>query len=59
MSKRKNKPPKDYIAANREGSRDSELELTGNGWVAKNKIHPSKKTYNRTTKHKNNSFKDD
>lgn len=41
----------DYIKANRKGSREAELEVE-NGWKAKHKIHPSKKTYSRKNKHK-------
>jgi len=40
---------KDYIKANRRGSRDAELE-NSSGWKAIHKIHPSKKTYNRKNK---------
>jgi hypothetical protein len=35
-----------YIKANRKGSRDAELE-NETGWKAKNKIHKSKKNYDR------------
>lgn len=35
-----------YIKANRKGSRDAELE-NSTGWVAKHKVHTSKKTYSR------------
>ena len=35
-----------YIKANRKGSREAELEVSS-GWVAKHKIHKSKKQYNR------------
>ncbi len=41
----------DYIKANRKGSRDAELSFEG-GWKAKLKVHPSKKTYSRKSKHK-------
>lgn len=41
----------DYIKANRKGSRDAELSFEG-GWKAKHKVHPSKKTYSRKSKHK-------
>lgn len=37
----------DYIKANRKASREIELEANGGKWVAKNKIHKSKKAYNR------------
>ena len=43
---------KDYIKANRKGSRDAELE-NGSGWKATHKIHSSKKDYKRKPKHKN------
>lgn len=42
----------DYVKANRKGSREAENELTV-GFSSTHKIHPSKKTYNRTQKHKN------
>lgn len=35
-----------YILASRKGSREAELE-NRTGWVAINKIHKSKKTYDR------------
>jgi hypothetical protein len=35
-----------YIKANRKGSRDAELFFE-NGWKSKNKIHKSKKNYDR------------
>jgi hypothetical protein len=41
----------DYIKANRKGSREAQLE-SENGWVAIRKVHKSKKTYTRKTKHK-------
>lgn len=43
---------KDYIKANRKGSRDAELE-NSTGWKAIDKIHKSKKDYKRKPKHKN------
>jgi hypothetical protein len=42
---------KDYIKANRRGSRDAELE-NSSGWKAVRKIHRSKRTYTRKDKHK-------
>jgi hypothetical protein len=40
-----------YIKANRKGSRDAELSFE-HGWKSTHKIHPSKKTYTRKSKHK-------
>lgn len=37
----------DYVKANRRGSRDAEFEQTNNGWSSKNKVHTSKKNYDR------------
>ena len=37
---------KDYIKANRKGSRDAELEVSS-GFSSKHKIHNSKKAYKR------------
>jgi len=45
-----------YIKASRKGSREAELELTGNGWMSKSSIHKSNKNYKRTTKHKNKNI---
>jgi len=45
------KKTSDYIKANRKGSREAELEVE-NGWKASHKVHSSKKTYTRKTKHK-------
>jgi len=42
---------KDYIKANRRGSREAELQ-DKTGWTAKHKVHRSKKTYTRKAKHK-------
>jgi hypothetical protein len=42
---------KDYIKANRKGSRDAELE-NSSGWKAIRKIHTSKRTYTRKDKYK-------
>jgi len=44
---------KDYIKANRKGSRDAELE-DEMGWVSKHKIHKSKKDRIRKMKYKDN-----
>ena len=41
---------KDYIKANRKGSRQAELE-NSTGFTTMHKVHPSKKTYNRKIKH--------
>ena len=41
----------DYIKANRKGSRDAELSFE-HGWKATLKVHPSKKSYTRKSKHK-------
>jgi len=41
----------DYIKANRRGSREAELE-NQTGWKGSHKIHPSKKSYKRKSKHK-------
>ena len=38
------------LKANRKGSRDAELEFS-TGFVSKHKVHKSKKTYNRKSKH--------
>lgn len=43
----------DYIKANRKGAREAELEINI-GWTAVRKVHASKKTYTRKTKHKLN-----
>lgn len=37
----------DYIKANKKASREEELEKNGGRWVAKDRVHLSKKTYNR------------
>jgi hypothetical protein len=46
----------DYIKASKKGSREAEIELLGPGFHSKNKIHRSKKTYNRKQKHKSNDY---
>jgi hypothetical protein len=43
----------DYIKANRNGSRQAELE-DQTGFTSKHKVHKSKKAYTRKSKHKNN-----
>ena len=48
---------RDYIKANRKGSRDAELE-DKTGWTSKHKIHKSSKTYNRKGK-KNKDYLED
>ena len=48
---------KDYIKANRKGSRDAELEFE-TGFVTSHKVHKSKKDYQRKPKHKNKFFYD-
>ena len=42
-----------YIAANRKGSRDAELENSP-GFKSVHKVHKSKKTYNRKSKNNSN-----
>jgi hypothetical protein len=51
-STRTNSSYKDYIKANRKGSRDAELE-DSTGWSAKHKVHVSSKAYSRKMKYKN------
>ncbi len=48
---------KDYIKANRRGSRDAELE-NSSGWKAVRKIHRSKRTYTRKDKHQSGKSPD-
>jgi len=45
------KNSKDWLKANRKGSRDAELE-NGTGWTSKHKVHKSEKTYSRKGKNK-------
>lgn len=45
------KNDKDYIKANRKGSREAELE-NGNGWTSKHKVHKTQKDYSRKGKSK-------
>lgn len=42
----------DYMKAAKKGSREAEQELLGPGFHAVHRIHRSKKTYTRKTKHK-------
>jgi hypothetical protein len=42
----------DAIKAMRRGGREAEQELLGPGFHSQTKIHKSKKTYTRKTKHK-------
>ena len=48
---------KDYIKANRKGSRDAELE-DSTGFKGTHKVHKSVKNYSRKIKHKNVTFID-
>ena len=54
MKKKKKKQPinLDALKAMRRGNRESEQELLGPGFHASNRVHRSKKTYTRKTKHK-------
>ena len=42
----------DVVKAMRRGNREGEQELLGPGFHATNRVHRSKKTYTRKTKHK-------
>lgn len=42
----------DVIKAMRRGQREAEQELLGPGFHSFNRLHKSKKTYTRKTKHK-------
>ncbi len=44
----------DVIKAMRRGNREGEQEVLGPGFHSTNRIHRSKKTYTRKTKHKGN-----
>ena len=48
----------DYIKAVRKGSRDATLD-SEHGWKSVNKIHSSKKNYNRKKKHKGSKITDE
>ena len=56
MKKTRNKHPRtsnlDAFKAMRRGGREAEQELFGPGFHALNRIHKSKKTYTRKSKHK-------
>ena len=55
MKRKKKKLPvnlADLVNASRKGSREGEQELLGPGFHSTNRIHRSKKTYTRKTKHK-------
>lgn len=54
MKRKKKKQPVnlDALKAMRRGSREGEQELLGPGFHSSNRIHRSKKTYTRKTKHK-------
>ena len=45
----------DAIKAMRKGSREAEQELLGPGFHSFNRVHQSKKTYTRKTKHKSDA----
>ena len=53
---KKNKKEKsrldDVIKAMRRGNREGQQEVLGPGFYSSNRIHRSKKTYTRKTKHK-------
>ena len=42
----------DVVKAMRRGNREGEQEVLGPGFHATNRVHRSKKTYTRKTKHK-------
>ena len=44
----------DAIKAMRRGNREAQQELLGPGFHSFNRLHKSKKTYTRKTKHKRN-----
>ena len=54
MKKKKKKQPIniDALKAMRRGNREGEQELLGPGFLSSDKVHRSKKTYTRKTKHK-------
>ena len=58
MKKKKQKVAKatmmDAIKAMRRGNREAQQELLGPGFHSFNRLHKSKKTYTRKTKHKRN-----
>ena len=42
----------DYIKASRIGNREAKIEIKGPGFHSTSRIHKSKKTYSRKSKHK-------
>ena len=55
MKKKKGKSRlDDVIKAMRRGNREGEQEVLGPGFHSTNRVHRSKKTYTRKTKHKGN-----
>ena len=55
MKKKKQKSRlDDVIKAMRRGNREGEQEVLGPGFHSTNRVHRSKKTYTRKTKHKGN-----
>ena len=54
MKKKKKKQPinLDALKAMRRGNREGEQALLGPGFHSSDKVHRSKKTYTRKTKHK-------
>lgn len=44
----------DVIKAMRRGNREGEQDVLGPGFHSTNRVHRSKKTYTRKTKHKGN-----
>lgn len=54
MKRKKKKQPinLDALKAMRRGSREGEQELLGPGFHSAHRVHRSKKTYTRKTKHK-------
>ena len=45
----------DVIKAMRRGNREGEQDVLGPGFHSTNRVHRSKKTYTRKTKHKGNN----
>lgn len=46
---------KNVLKANRKGSREAELE-NSTGWTRVHKVHKSKKSYTRKSKHRNSDY---
>jgi len=46
----------DAIKAMHKGGREAEQQLLGPGFHSFNRVHQSKKTYTRKTKHKQNGY---